>query len=899
MRRTYFYLMLLMFNALGSMFNELRAQDENAAFYIYRNDGDFDGFFFDEVVRMGYSKFDLDSVEYDFYVMQEIETKDSLYRIPLAAIDSIGFQQPEIKFNSRLRLMDDLGLTDYVTNVSMDVETAKLRIAFGSALPAILRPNVGDVLAGFDSQTYGDEGFVGKVIAVQTEGGLTVCECAFVDDWGDIFEQVISVEQIGTDASGNVRRRVAGMPRRVSGNYDLTLFNWSGRLQKELYHSGNESVNVGLDLGFNAAAQAVYNISGVFSKRAYMKVVFREGFSAGLSVHANLSSSHEWQVSTPLDLIPAVKFPAFFPIFECDPKPKGFVRIGGSVDLGVQLPKYDFGFSQTFIIDSETDYLLSFTWGNLDKNENDFSGVDGEFSGFGAGLVLNGFIQFGSKVSLAVKNNSWLNSLLECSVGLDIYAGPKMEAELNFNLGAGNDDYNLIKDSKVEISTVSFDRELKYSWRTGRRPRQERTIWQDTQKFGTVSWYFLPDFLNTQVDINEAQKQIAATIFPRRMVLLPSTIGIGVYDKDNKLIVSRFGRKYSFANTFSDYKASFSFGDFPAPGKYTICPIIENTPSTPLYAKGAGATVKVPAYLNIETDSLVLSYDSKIQRVPYEANVEGIDIWLDGWYVPAELTKDENGQRYIVITPGTNNSAYTRRGKVILHTYGNGHEMSDTLIVRQLGTDNVANIISSIKVNAKWYALQNGYVNTTNTENATDEHITYNNEKFPMDFEYTFENTFTGENRANYTIVRQGEKLIIDALREMDATEGIHLAGDEGKTTYKLHMEMDVSAERQGKGELKCSCTMERNITAHTSRGDDESNTTEDRETHLKNEAIWGKDIGISLYSHVKSSIHRKYYHYGTTDYYDYERDISYTMQSSAEKDNRRVNVDIKWNLSE
>ena len=41
------------------------------------------------------------------------------------------------------------------------------------------------------------------------------------------------------------------------------------------------------------------------------------------------------------------------------------------------------------------------------------------------------------------------------------------------------------------------------------------------------------------------------------------------------------------------------------------------------------------------------------------------------------------------------------------------------------------------------------------------------------------------------------------------------------------------------------------------------------------------------------------YYHYGTTDYYDYERDISYTMQSSAEEDNRRVNVDIKWNLSE
>jgi len=76
------------------------------AFYVYRNDGDFNGFFYDQVIRMGYSKVDLDSVEHDIYVIQEIETADSLYRIPLAAIDSIGFVQPEIRFNPRLKDMD-------------------------------------------------------------------------------------------------------------------------------------------------------------------------------------------------------------------------------------------------------------------------------------------------------------------------------------------------------------------------------------------------------------------------------------------------------------------------------------------------------------------------------------------------------------------------------------------------------------------------------------------------------------------------------------------------------------------------------------------------------------------------------------------------------------------------
>ena len=64
--RTFFLpTLLLMFSALGSMFNELRAQDENAAFYIYQNDGHFDGFFYDEVLKMSYSKTDTAGVEYD------------------------------------------------------------------------------------------------------------------------------------------------------------------------------------------------------------------------------------------------------------------------------------------------------------------------------------------------------------------------------------------------------------------------------------------------------------------------------------------------------------------------------------------------------------------------------------------------------------------------------------------------------------------------------------------------------------------------------------------------------------------------------------------------------------------------------------------------------------------
>ena len=67
-----------------------QAQD---AFYVYQNDGHFDGFFYDEVEKIRYSKTDTLGFEHEVFVSQEIVTADSTYRFMLTAIDSIGFVQ--------------------------------------------------------------------------------------------------------------------------------------------------------------------------------------------------------------------------------------------------------------------------------------------------------------------------------------------------------------------------------------------------------------------------------------------------------------------------------------------------------------------------------------------------------------------------------------------------------------------------------------------------------------------------------------------------------------------------------------------------------------------------------------------------------------------------------------
>ena len=92
----------------------IQAQTENEAFYIYQNDGHFDGFFYDDIVKMNFSFLDTLGVEHDEIVSQEIVTADSTYRIMLSAIDSIGFVQPPIELNGGIRNMREEGMTNYI-----------------------------------------------------------------------------------------------------------------------------------------------------------------------------------------------------------------------------------------------------------------------------------------------------------------------------------------------------------------------------------------------------------------------------------------------------------------------------------------------------------------------------------------------------------------------------------------------------------------------------------------------------------------------------------------------------------------------------------------------------------------------------------------------------------------
>ena len=161
------------------------------AFYIYRNDGDFNGFFYDEVVEMRQSKIGVDSIEYDRWVTQEVVLADTTYRIPLAAIDSIGFQQPEIKLNPRVKFIEKEGMSPYMRGVSVT------GMSFEN-LPADKIPQIGDVWIGLKTdacaelyKTYLGGSFSLVVEGVSIEDGWTYVRGHEVDQISDVPDIVM------------------------------------------------------------------------------------------------------------------------------------------------------------------------------------------------------------------------------------------------------------------------------------------------------------------------------------------------------------------------------------------------------------------------------------------------------------------------------------------------------------------------------------------------------------------------------------------------------------------------------------------------------------------------------------------------------------------------------------
>ena len=105
------YLTVLLLSVFGVVTTS--AQQAQDALYIYRNDGGFNAFFFSDIDHIEYSKVDTLGVEQADYVVQEVHALDSVFRIPISAIDSVAFVTPETIYKPDVVRLN-AGIIDYI-----------------------------------------------------------------------------------------------------------------------------------------------------------------------------------------------------------------------------------------------------------------------------------------------------------------------------------------------------------------------------------------------------------------------------------------------------------------------------------------------------------------------------------------------------------------------------------------------------------------------------------------------------------------------------------------------------------------------------------------------------------------------------------------------------------------
>ena len=205
--------LLLMVSVLN-----VRAQAPDA-FYIYKNDGTTMPFFNDLVDSVKWSNYDLDGNYHRMAVVQEVYTADSLYRIPLELIDSIGFHKPENKYTADAVRMEQQPWWEYVTGYVDTLNVIRLR----QDIPESMMPKVGDKLVTVVQNDIFPSGFMGKVVSVapDTETGQMVVVCDRLD-FKDVFtEFTASAGFVAQDPAAAAARAEAPQKRHI--NIDKTI----------------------------------------------------------------------------------------------------------------------------------------------------------------------------------------------------------------------------------------------------------------------------------------------------------------------------------------------------------------------------------------------------------------------------------------------------------------------------------------------------------------------------------------------------------------------------------------------------------------------------------------------------------------------------------------------------
>ncbi len=581
MKRSILFLFVLL-QSFAAAIGAMAQNSASEAIYIYRNDGNFNAFFQKDIDSIVCSPVDLDGTSYAYDVVQEFHTPDSVYRIPLAAIDSVAFSAPEPVLQSNVVRMES-GLMDYLTAVN------GMQLTFTS-LPKALRPSKGEILVCTDFEhPLFEEGFVGKVNNGYVKNNDYIVECDSVNDITEIFERLISIEEMALPEEAH--------NTRVIGDWSSATIPLSMNLN---YDPGTEvsGVSVNMSGSLNAAVRATvsYNIT-----KENQYVGFSLHHDWNLSAGIKASATKSFFKSTPArELTPAFRFPAALPVLKLQLYGALFFRAEGSAEVSVDLT----GPANRYVTSaSYSNGVFSASHVNV--------GNGGSFSPkFSGSLHLNGKLHGGGLLDVYLGTIKCLGYVKSA---VDFYIGPQLTGDFVWDVESVGklDYYNTIKDSKVGLSLLTVGVEA-YGEAAYLGETIARHTFFDVELPGLFynEWYLFPDFSETTVEKDASKRTAKLSCRPSRNVLLPLTLGYGLYDKEGTLLECQMANN-TYKQDNSGYVLEKTFTELKRKKSYEARPMIQfmdnGIPATPTKEFSLECSVTTGGVTNVEETSATCS----------------------------------------------------------------------------------------------------------------------------------------------------------------------------------------------------------------------------------------------------------------------------------------------------
>jgi len=534
-------ILLLLLPALTAL-----SQTIGDAFYIYRNDGQFNAFFRNEIDSMAYSNYDADSVYCDEVVTQVVYTPDSIYRIPLAAIDSVGFVTPEKEFQPDVMRMDETWLP-YVIKITDH------SIFFSPSTPVAFLPQQGQVMVAETFEHPFETGFSGRVSDIRTYPDSIVCD---VEDvfLSDIYQRLVTVGMAYSDgaeeSASRGQRKIIGMNTNPGVKFKILPIT---------------DLSVGpVTISCTPTVVMKYVVClWEHNLKDYVEIRCHQTYDGSVSINAKLEKDYHPE---PKWVGPGISVPTPVPGLYGRVQLGGFFRATGSVQLSATRGFYREGVSG-FVYSEDSGFHSINEWVNPPKEDWEASvSIDGSLS---AGVA--GRLQFG------IMHEKLASADVTLYVGLEVSGHAELKAT---ELVVDKNLYSSIKDSEITLSVIADVvpgyqlAGFKSSKVMPEPPKHEDTPVSLKFTWPLNHWYLVPEFdnLRWQADVNggDLTGDIMRNLLPK------VSLGWGLYDEEDKLYKSEYYQEtYRKAEDWPHQGLTYHFDNLKKNTQYKAYPMVK------------------------------------------------------------------------------------------------------------------------------------------------------------------------------------------------------------------------------------------------------------------------------------------------------------------------------------